>query len=144
MTPYVAPAALLYLTSPGDAAPAGFDLSPANRARIVGVSALVLLVTIGTGALAGRRLARPLRALTGAAGRMRDGDASARVRVTGNDEIARLSTVFNDMAARRQEIEQLRRDLVGDIGHEMRSPVTNIRGWLEAAEDGVAVLDGSW
>lgn len=141
LTPYVAPAALLYLTAPGASAPAGFDLSPANRARIVGVSALVLLVTIGAGALVGRRLARPLRALTGAAGRMRDGDASARVRVTGNDEIARLSTVFNGMAARRQEIEQLRRDLVGDIAHEMRTPVTNIRGWLEAAEDGVAALD---
>ncbi|WP_433385374.1 sensor histidine kinase [Actinoplanes sp. CA-142083] len=141
LTPYVAPAALLYLTAPGASPVTGFDLSPANRARIVGVSALVLLVTIAGGALVGGRLARPLRALTGAAQRMRDGDAGARVRVTGNDEIARLGTVFNDMAARRQEVEQLRRDLVGDIAHEMRTPVTNIRGWLEAAEDGVATMD---
>jgi two-component system sensor histidine kinase BaeS len=141
LTPYVAPAARLYLTTPGVTAPTGFDLSPAGRARIVGVSALVLLVTLGMAVLAGRRLARPLRALTGAAGQMRDGDASARVRVTGNDEIARLGAVFNDMAARRQEVEQLRRDMVGDIAHEMRTPVTNIRGWLEAAEDGVAVMD---
>ncbi|GIF20028.1 two-component system sensor histidine kinase BaeS [Actinoplanes tereljensis] len=138
---YTAPAALLYLTTPGVSPATGFDLSPANQARIAGVSALVLLVTVLAGALLGRRLVGPLRALTTAASRMRDGDGTARVTVRGNDEIARLGAAFNDMAARRQEAEQLRRDMVGDIAHEMRTPVTNIRGWLEAAEDGVAVLD---
>jgi len=143
LTPYVAPAALLYLTTPAHETATGFDLSPAGRARIVAVSALVLLVTIGAGALVGLRLARPLRALTGAAGRMRDGDASTRARVTGNDEIARLSTVFNDMAARRHEIEQLRRDPVGDIAHEMRTPVTTIRGWRRP-RTGSRCWTGSW
>jgi two-component system sensor histidine kinase BaeS len=61
--------------------------------------------------------------------------------VTGRDEIARLGTAFNDMAERRRQVEELRRVMVGDIAHEMRTPVTNIRGWLEAAEDGVVPLD---
>lgn len=140
---YVAPAALLYITAPGGPTTArvSLDLSPANQVRIAGVSALVLLVTIGLTVLVGMRLVRPLHALTAAAGRMRDGDAGARVRVSGRDEIARLGAAFNAMSEQRQRVEELRRAMVGDIAHEMRTPVTNIRGWLEAADDGVVPLD---
>ncbi|MFK3982851.1 ATP-binding protein [Micromonospora sp. NPDC050397] len=141
LTPYVAPAALLFVTTPGNEAPTGFDLSPANRARIAGVTGLVLLVTVSVTVLAGVRMVRPLRALIGAAQRMRDGDGSARVKVTGGDEIARLAMVFNDMSARRERLEELRRAMVSDVAHEMRTPVSNIRGWLEAAEDGVVAPD---
>lgn len=141
LSAFVAPAALLFVTTPGAPAPSGFDLSPANRARIVAVTALVLLVAILVTTLVGVRLVRPLRALTAAAGRMRDGDGNVRVEVTGRDEIARLAVAFNDMAERRRQVEELRRAMVGDIAHEMRTPVTNIRGWLEAAEDGVVPLD---
>ncbi|MFI6780821.1 ATP-binding protein [Micromonospora sp. NPDC050276] len=141
LLPYVAPAATLFVTDPGGRPSTTFDLSPANQTRIVAVAGLVLLVTIGFTVLAGIRLTRPLHALTGAAQRMRDGDGSARVRVTGRDEIARLAEVFNDMAERRERLEQLRRAMVSDIAHEMRTPVSNIRGWLEAVEDGVATPD---
>ncbi|WP_405101762.1 sensor histidine kinase [Micromonospora sp. NBC_01412] len=139
---YVAPPALLFVTQPGTPAPVGgFDLSPANRLRIFGVAGLVLLVAVSVTVLVGMRLVRPLHALTAAAGRMRDGDTTARVEVTGRDEIARLGDAFNAMAEQRRHVEELRRDMVGDIAHEMRTPVTNIRGWLEAAEDGVVALD---
>ena len=141
LSAYVAPSALLFVTTPGQPAPTGLDLSPANTARIVAVTAVVLLVAIGVTALVGVRLVRPLRALTAAAGRMRDGDGTARVTVTGRDEIAQLGDAFNDMAEHRRRVEELRRAMVGDIAHEMRTPVTNIRGWLEAAEDGVVPLD---
>jgi two-component system, OmpR family, sensor histidine kinase BaeS len=141
LSSFVAPAALLFVTTPGTPAPSGFDLSPANRARIIAVTAVVLLVAVGVTTLVGVRLVRPLRALTTAAGRMRDGDGAARVAVTGRDEIARLAVAFNDMAERRRQVEELRQAMVGDIAHEMRTPVTNIRGWLEAAEDGVVPLD---
>ncbi|MEU8330922.1 HAMP domain-containing sensor histidine kinase [Micromonospora sp. NPDC048839] len=141
LLPYVAPAATLFVTDPGGRPSTTFDLSRANQTRIVAVAGLVLLVTIGFTVLAGIRLTRPLHALTGAAQRMRDGDGAARVRVTGRDEIARLAEVFNDMAERRERLEQLRRAMVSDIAHEMRTPVSNIRGWLEAVEDGVAAPD---
>ncbi|KAB1938174.1 HAMP domain-containing histidine kinase [Micromonospora sp. ALFpr18c] len=138
---YVAPAATLFVSDPAGHPTTTFDLSRANQIRIAAVAGLVLLVSVGVTVLAGIRLTRPLHALTGAAQRMRDGDGSARVRVTGRDEIARLAEAFNDMSERRERLEQLRRAMVSDIAHEMRTPVTNIRGWLEAAEDGVAVLD---
>jgi two-component system sensor histidine kinase BaeS len=146
LDPYVAPAALLFVSSPADGArPAGpFDLSQANRWRIAEVTGLVLLAALLITVLAGARLTRPLHALTGAARRMRDGDGSARVPVTGHDEIARLASTFNDMSHRREELEKLRRDLVSDIAHEMRTPVTNIRGWLEAAQDGLAQPDAEF
>ncbi|WP_436524253.1 sensor histidine kinase [Actinoplanes sp. HUAS TT8] len=138
---WTAPAALLFVTTPGHTTPAALDLSRPNQIRIVAVTGLVLFAAIGVTALVGVRLVRPLRALTAAAGRMRDGDATASVKVTGRDEVARLATAFNDMAERRRHVEQLRHAMVGDIAHEMRTPVTNIRGWLEAAADGVVPLD---
>ena len=139
---YVAAPALLFVTAPGAPVPASsFDLSAASRARIVAVTGAVLLVTIGVTVLVGRRLVGPLRVLTAAAVRMRDGDDGARVRVTGRDEIASLGAAFNDLADHRRRTEELRRAMVGDIAHEMRTPVTNIRGWLEAADDGVVPLD---
>ncbi|MET8277601.1 HAMP domain-containing sensor histidine kinase [Micromonospora sp. NPDC005174] len=141
LLPYVAPAATLFVSDPGGRPTTTFDLSRANQARIVAVAGLVLLVTVGITVLAGVRLTRPLHALTGAAQRMRDGDGAARVRVTGRDEIARLAEAFNDMSERREHLEQLRRAMVSDIAHELRTPVTTIRGWLEAAEDGVAPMD---
>jgi two-component system, OmpR family, sensor histidine kinase BaeS len=139
---HVAPPVLLFVTDPGIPASSGaFDLTPANRLRIFGVAGVVLLIAVGVTVLVGVRLVRPLHALTAAAGRMRNGDIAVRVRVTGRDEIARLGDAFNDMAEQRRQVEQLRRTMVGDIAHEMRTPVTNIRGWLEAAEDGVVELD---
>ena len=100
--PYVAPAALLFVTDP---APPPDDLRPVASATAPAssrVAGLVLLVTVGVTVLAGSRLVRPLSALTDAARRMRDGDGSARVTVTGRDEIGRLAAAFNDMSARRE------------------------------------------
>ncbi|MGK5440549.1 HAMP domain-containing sensor histidine kinase [Micromonospora sp. URMC 105] len=141
LTPYVAPAALLFAAPPGVGAPAGFDLSPANTARIAWVAGLVLLVTVTVTVLAGIRLVRPLHALIAATRRMRDGNGPARVKVTGRDEIARLAAVFNEMSERRERLEELRRTMVSDVAHELRTPVSNIRGWLEAAEDGIVARD---
>jgi signal transduction histidine kinase len=143
LVPYVAPAALLFVSSPSQAS-AGLDLSAANRTRIIGVAALVLLVTVLATVLAGVRLVRPLRALTGAAQRMKDGDDTTRVRVKGSDEIAQLALAFNEMADSRARNEEQRKAMVSDIAHELRTPLSNIRGWLEAVEDGVTKPDGAF
>lgn len=142
LTPFVAPAALLFVTSPGGVAtPSAFDLSAGNKLRIGLSVGGVLVVTIAVTVLAGRRFTRPLRALTAAAQRMRDGDVTTQVQVRRRDEIGRLAGAFNDMAASRAQVERLRTDLISDIAHELRTPLSNIRGWLEAAQDGVAEAD---
>ncbi|MEU3185110.1 HAMP domain-containing sensor histidine kinase [Streptomyces sp. NPDC006923] len=141
LTAYVSAPALLFIDDPGAVSVPGFDLSPANTARIVGVTALVLALTVGASVIAGARLVRPLHALTGAAQRMRDGLDSAPVPVGSDNEIGRLATAFNDMAAHRARLEEQRKVMVSDVAHELRTPLSNIRGWLEAAQDGLADPD---
>ncbi|SCF89290.1 HAMP domain-containing sensor histidine kinase [Streptomyces sp. MnatMP-M17] len=141
LTAYVAAPALLFIDDPGAVSVPGFDLSPANTARIVGVTALVLALTVGASVIAGARLVRPLHALTGAAQRMRDGLDSAPVPVGPDNEIGRLAAAFNDMAVHRARLEEQRKVMVSDVAHELRTPLSNIRGWLEAAQDGLAEPD---
>ena len=90
---------------------------------------------------AGFRLVQPLRALTRASRQMTGGDESIRVKVRGTDEIGQLSLAFNELADSRARTESLRRAMVSDIAHELRTPLSNIRGWLEAVEDGVTKPD---
>ncbi|MFJ9630154.1 sensor histidine kinase [Streptomyces sp. NPDC101175] len=143
LTPYVAPEALLYVDSDSRTASTFFDLSEANRLKIAGWAAVVVLLTVIVTTLAGIRLVRPLRMVTVAATRMEDGDLTARVPVRGRDEVARLSAAFNAMSERREKLEVLRRDMTNDIAHELRTPVSNLRGWLEAVEDGLARPDSA-
>ncbi|MDX3457768.1 HAMP domain-containing sensor histidine kinase [Streptomyces sp. ME02-8801-2C] len=134
LDPYVAAPATLYL---GDREQqrSGFDLSPANKTKIVGVTGLVLAVTITLTALVAVRLVRPLRALTAAA--RQPPEHHARVAVTTKDETGFLAAAFNDLTARREQMEAQRKAMVSDIAHELRTPLTNIRGWLEVTRDGL-------
>ncbi|MER6442981.1 HAMP domain-containing sensor histidine kinase [Streptomyces sp. NPDC001185] len=141
LAPYVAPAAVLFVASDGRTATTFFDLSAANRLRIAGWAAAVLVITVTVTSLAGFRLVKPLRVLTTAAIRMEGGELSTRVPVRGQDEIARLSAAFNAMSERREQLETVRRAMTNDIAHELRTPVSNLRGWLEAVEDGIARPD---
>ncbi|GAA2295339.1 HAMP domain-containing histidine kinase [Streptomyces kunmingensis] len=141
LTSYVAAPVLLFIGDQGGTTVPGFDLSPLNTAKIAGVAALVLALTVGASVLAGTRLVRPLYALTGAAQRMKDGRETQPVPVTTDNEIGRLAAAFNDMSAHRTRLEEQRKAMVSDVAHELRTPLSTIRGWLEAAQDGVAEPD---
>ncbi|GIF37166.1 sensor histidine kinase [Actinoplanes xinjiangensis] len=136
---YVAEPARLYLTSPARPPVPVFDLSPESTGRIAVVTASVLVAAITVTLVVGMWLVRPLRALTAAV----DGAASrpAPVRIARNDEIGRLAAAFNALADRSEHSERQRRTMVDDIAHELRSPLTNIRNWLTAGQDGLADLD---
>ncbi|GAA2511076.1 HAMP domain-containing sensor histidine kinase [Winogradskya humida] len=136
LRPYVAPPALLFITDADNAVNEPvFSLSRANILRIVWVTAAVLLATIVLTVLTGRRLVQPLRALTGAAAQPLS--RSVPMPVTRNDEIGYLARTLNDLGERRERAEAQRRLMVSDIAHELRNPLTNIRAWLEVAQDGV-------
>ncbi|HEX7306972.1 sensor histidine kinase [Lentzea sp.] len=140
LTPYVAAPALLYLTTPAGPPTTAISLS-GNEWQVVGAAAAVLLAAVGAAAFAGARITRPLRALTAAADHLSSGGDLPPVPVRGQDEIAVLTRAFNTMVASRAQLEQARKALVGDVAHELRTPLSTIRGWLEAAEDGVSDLD---
>ncbi|WP_333772243.1 sensor histidine kinase [Streptomyces sp. IBSBF 3136] len=138
LEPYVAPVAELFLGI-GDQNPSRFDMSPANKAKVVGAAGLVLAVTVAVTALVALRLSRPLRALTEAA--QQPPELHVRVPVATRDEIGILAEAFNDLTERRERLEAQRKAMVSDIAHELRSPLTNIRGWLEVVRDGVVDPD---
>ncbi|MEV6944708.1 HAMP domain-containing sensor histidine kinase [Streptomyces sp. NPDC051172] len=138
LDPYVAPVAELYLGG-DETTPPRFDMSPANKAKIVGAAGLVLAVTLAVTAVVATRLVRPLRALTEAA--QQPPDRHVRVPVTTRDETGILAEAFNDLTERRARLEAQRKAMVSDIAHELRSPLTNIRGWLEVTRDGVVDAD---
>ena len=99
--------------------------------------ALALLLTF----FLSRRILAPVKALTQAARRLGKGDFSQRVRVRDKGEVGELAQSFNSMASDLERAEQLRRNMVADAAHELRTPLSNIRGYLEAIGDGVKKPD---
>jgi histidine kinase len=87
--------------------------------------------------LLSRRIVAPLRTLTNASQHIADGHYAERVQVNGFDEIAQLSTSFNQMAAQLEQVESMRRQLIGDVTHELCTPLTSIKGFMEGLVDGV-------
>ena len=137
---WVTSPAVLYLpTSSGQQRSLVF--SPQNALRIVEVAAAVIALAIGATLLAGFRLVRPLRALTAAAHGVEANGFTEVAEVSGNDEIAHLTRAFNHMARTQTQMEEQRKIAISDIAHELRTPLANIRAWLEAARDGLADND---
>ncbi|MFM9443876.1 sensor histidine kinase [Streptomyces acidiscabies] len=102
------------------------------------VAAGVAAAAIAAVLLLSRAVLRPVRALTEASRGLGGGDLGHRVPVGGGrDEIAELGRSFNRMADSLQSSEERQRRLVGDIAHELRTPLANLRGYLEALRDGV-------
>ena len=101
---------------------------------IVGVLALIVALVLSMQILA------PLRKLTAAARQIARGDLSQRVQVRGTDEVGALAETFNGMAESLQNQQELRRRLMADVAHELRTPLSVIRGNLEALLDGVHPL----
>jgi len=88
-----------------------------------------------------RRILAPVKALTTVAKRLGRGDFSPRVQVKDKGELGELAQAFNTMASDLEHTEKLRRNMVADVAHELRTPLSNIRGYLEAIRDGVIKPD---
>jgi two-component system, OmpR family, sensor histidine kinase BaeS len=112
------------------------DVTDLGSPALFGVAGLIVVALIGT-ALIARRLSRPVWLLTEASLRLADGKLDVRVPITGRGELALLSASFNAMAEAVQSSEERQRRLIADIAHEMRTPLSNLRGYLEALSDGV-------
>ena len=87
--------------------------------------------------LLSRRILSPVRTLSVAAGRIGQGDLSQRVQAGGRDEIGELGRTFNSMAGRLEQVERQRRNMMSDVAHELRTPLSNIQGYVEAIRDGL-------
>ncbi|RFU40166.1 HAMP domain-containing protein [Actinomadura logoneensis] len=109
--------------------------------RAIIAAVVVAVPVIACTLLLSRRVLAPIGALAMAARRLGAGDLSERVAVRGRDEIAELARSFNRMADSLQRSEEAQHRMVSDIAHELRTPLANIRGYLEALHDGVLAPD---
>jgi signal transduction histidine kinase len=110
------------------------EIDPAVRAAIA-VGAVTLLI----GSLLAWRVAegvlRPVRLVTGTARSITETDLSQRIAVKGRDEVSTLAETFNQMLDRLEEAFAAQRRFVDDAGHELRTPITVIRGHLELLDE---------
>ena len=88
-----------------------------------------------------RRLIDPVRKLESAARAIHEGDLKTRVEIFGRDEIGRLSETFNKMAQHLEKQESLRKKLISDVAHELRTPISAVRGEVEGMIDGLIPAD---
>ncbi|MCS7235702.1 MAG: histidine kinase dimerization/phospho-acceptor domain-containing protein [Armatimonadota bacterium] len=114
---------------------AGFQQA-VGGAVLMAVAASVL-VAFAVAALVARRIVEPVELLRQAARRISSGQYEERVPVRSADELGDLADQFNRMAASLQRLECVRRDLVADVAHELRTPITGLSGYLEGLLDGV-------
>lgn len=88
-----------------------------------------------------RRITAPIQSLASVARSLGNGDFARRAEVKSKDELGELAATFNSMAAELERADKLRRDLVADVAHELRTPLSNIKGYLEGIQDGVVKAD---
>jgi two-component system sensor histidine kinase BaeS len=112
------------------------DLTALGRPATFGAAGLIVVAMLGT-ALIARQVSRPVRRLTLAASLLAGGHFVVRVPVRGRSELARLTQSFNTMAEAVQHSEERQRRLIADVAHELRTPLSNLRGYLEGLSDGV-------
>ena len=98
---------------------------------------LVAVASLVAAAILSRQLVAPLRQLTAAAETMAQGDLSQRVEARSRDEVGTLGKAFNKLAGDLEIAEMQRQQMTADIAHELRNPLSVIRGNLEAMLDGI-------
>ncbi|MBS3975478.1 MAG: HAMP domain-containing histidine kinase [Syntrophomonadaceae bacterium] len=106
--------------------------------KVVWLSGAVLLcLALLIVYIVSRRLARPIVRVSIAAEAMASGIATADLEESGNDEIGRLVRSFNDLKNKLLTMEKMRRELIAGVSHELRSPLTAIRGFVQGMLDDV-------
>jgi len=112
----------------------------ALTAALLAATGAATLAALLVGALLSRQIVRPVRRLLGATRRIAAGHYAERVPVGpagAGDELGHLAVSFNAMAAALEETERRRLALVGDVAHEIRTPLATLEASLEGLLDGV-------
>ncbi|MDQ1020207.1 sensor histidine kinase [Streptomyces afghaniensis] len=99
------------------------------------ISGVALLLTVGIAWAVAGRILKPVRVVRTAAAQLTEQDLTRRIPVHGNDDIAALAETFNGMLDRLERAFAAQREFVDDAGHELRTPITIVRGHLEVMGD---------
>lgn len=109
--------------------------------RVLLAGLLGLLLALALMLLLSRRITRPLRLLSRASERVAEGDHDVRLGKSGTVEIDRMANAFNRMVDKLGERDRLSRDFLMRITHDLRTPLTSIRGHAAALSDGIVPPD---
>lgn len=104
-----------------------------------GAIALLLSVILGIYFAAG--IARPVQRISDTASAIKEGNLSARTGLSGDDQLGQLGQRFDEMADAIERDRDLERQLIGDVAHELRTPLMAIQATVEAIQDGVFEAD---
>jgi two-component system sensor histidine kinase BaeS len=96
-----------------------------------------LAAAVAVSVFVSRRVVNPIRQMMQASRHIAAGHYRERVSVTGDDELGQLARSFNRMAATLEQTETMRRDLIANVAHELRTPLSSIKGYMEGLIDGV-------
>ncbi|GGZ09730.1 two-component sensor histidine kinase [Streptomyces poonensis] len=102
---------------------------------LLAISCVALLLTTGIGWVVAGRILLPVRLVRTAAAEITEQDLTRRIPVHGRDDIAALAETFNAMLDRLERAFAAQREFVDDAGHELRTPITIVRGHLELMGD---------
>lgn len=115
-------------------------MEPLNRVyMIIWISAMfaIIISSVVIYYFSQKIIISPLEEINYAAGKISKGEVQRRVLVNSNDEIGELSKSFNTMADSLEAIDKNRREFISNVSHEIRSPITSIKGFIGAILDGV-------
>ncbi len=119
---------------------AWLDLAP----RLAIAAAVALSVAVAISFVLSRSITRPLQALTRAAQQIGLGRYDQRIEPTGADEVKELAGAFNTMARQVMRSNQSMRDLLANVSHELKTPLTSIQGFSQAMVDGEMRTDDDY
>lgn len=122
---------VLMLVPAGDISGAWHALLP----RMAIATGIALLAATGIAYVLARSIVRPVTVLTHASEQMAQGNYDQRIPVSGHDEMARLARTFNSMAQQVSSSHRAMRDLIGNVAHELKTPLTSIQGYSNALID---------
>ena len=134
----VSPSTMIVFATPQPRAPA---LTWARDNLLVplvwaGLPALILSTLLAL--ILGQSVAKPLRRVTAAVEAIAQGESGSRASVSGPSEVQALARSFNSMANQVEAAQQSQRDLVANVSHELKTPLTSIQGFSQAILDGTA------
>jgi len=119
-------------------------ISPHDLAILAGLMGFALGLSVFLAAELSSSTAESFRQLLAAVTQISDGNLAARAPLASRDEVGKLALAFNDMAGRLEQsftrergLDQARRDLIGSIAHDLRTPLASVRAMVESINDGV-------
>jgi len=113
-----------------------------TEALLVATAAAVVSAVV-VSLFVSRRVVTPIRQMMQASRHIAEGHYHERVQVVSEDELGQLARSFNQMAASLEQTEAMRRDLIANVAHELRTPLSTIKGYMEGLTDGVLPAQSS-